>query len=95
LRRGGKWVPVSRPPVRFDSRCTYENFDEWLDLSIARIVTTLGAAAAIEVFSSLYATVRPPQALEHKQIFAALEKLCDPPREARGGIKLLSLRESE
>ena len=94
-KRGGKWVPVSRPPVRFDRHHTYNDLDEWLDLSIRRIVTTLGGAAAIETFSSLYATIRPIEALEHKRIFAALDKLCDTPRQGRGGIKLFTLREGE
>ncbi len=87
----GQWVPISRPPVRLDEGHTYSDLTAWLELSIARILGILGSASAIEIFSPLYATVRPWDALEHKQIFAALERLCGAPRPARGGITLFSL----
>jgi hypothetical protein len=41
-------------------------------------------AAAIELFSSLYATIHPWDALTHDDIFRALEHLCDEPRQRRG-----------
>ncbi len=89
-RKGGRWVPRSQPPVRFDAERSYSTFEEWLDLSIRRIVATLGSASAIEVFSSLYATVDPWDTLRHDDIFGALEHLCPPPQRRRG-IKLFSL----
>ncbi|HUU60337.1 MAG TPA: hypothetical protein VMZ50_12390 [Phycisphaerae bacterium] len=67
--------------------------ESWLELSIRRILKALGSAAAVEVFASLYATIDPWEALEHRRIFAALERLCGPGRQARGGVRRLSLRD--
>jgi hypothetical protein len=62
-----------------------------LQLSIKRILSTLGFAAAIEVFSTLYATIDPWEALPHQVIFRALDRLC---RESghRCGVELFSLK---
>ncbi len=84
-RVAGRWVPRSRPPVRLDAERTYATFEEWLELSIRRILATVGPAAAIEVFSSLYATIDPTDALEHERILDVLERLCGPPSSTRAG----------
>ncbi len=89
-KKEGQWVPRSQPPVRFDDRRAYASKEEWLHLSIERIISTLGPSAAIEIFSSLYSTVDPWDALEHEDIFAALEEMCAIPRR-RHGIRLFSL----
>lgn len=90
---GGLWVPCSRPPVRFDNRHSYANLEEWLELSLRRILTTLGRAQAIEIFSSLYSTIDPTQALRHDAVFEALERVCGPPRHGRSGFRQFGLRE--
>ena len=92
-KRHGRWVPQSRPPVRFDAERTYEDLAGWLELSVRRVLKTLGAASPIEVFSSLYATIDPWEALEHGEILAALERLCGRPRQKRGGMKHFSLKD--
>jgi hypothetical protein len=92
-RVGGRWVPHSRPPVRLDAQRSYGNLAEWLDASVRRILQTLGSASAGEVFSSLYATIDPWQALEHEQVFDALERLCGGGRPGRGGIRRFALAE--
>jgi len=79
-RASGRWIPYSRTPVRLDRQHAYEDFDEWLEMSIRRILVTLGRAASIELFSSLYATLAPWDALEHHQVFGAIERLCDKPK---------------
>lgn len=91
-RQDGQWVPLSKPPVRFDDEHEYATLDEWLTLSVTRILTTLGAAAAIEFFSPLYATLRPWDALEHRMIFDTLDRLCGEPRLFRGPVPLFKLR---
>lgn len=91
-RRSGKWVPRSRPPVRLDGQRSYRTLDEWLAASVERIVTALGSVAAAEVFSSLYATIDPWDALEHRRIFDALHALCGEGRIARGGARAFSAR---
>jgi hypothetical protein len=89
-RSGGRWVPRSRPPVRLDRDHAYRSLEEWLELSVRRIVRVLGRAAAVEVFSSLYATIDPWDALEHRQVLAALERLCGEPKSSPGGYRLFS-----
>ncbi len=91
-KKEGQWVPRSLPPVRFDHQHTYSSIEDWLGLSIARILCRLGSAAAIEIFSSLYSTIDPWEALEHGAIFNALERWCKPPRQRRG-FKQFLLRE--
>lgn len=92
-KAAGRWVPRSRPPVRFDSQSAYESLGEWLELAVRRVLTTLGSAAAIEVCSSLYATIEPPEALGHEDVLAALDRLCGPPKE-RQGLRRFSLKPS-
>jgi len=89
-KKARRWVPLSRPPVRFDHQQSYSNVDEWLHLSIGRVLSTLGSASAIEVFSSLYSTIDPWEALEHDAVFRALERLSQPPK-LRGGVRQYSL----
>ena len=83
-KKEGQWVPRSQPPVRFDGEHAYGALEEWLHLSIERIISTLGPSAPIEIFSSLYSTVDPWDALRHEDIFSALEEMCAPPRRRRG-----------
>jgi len=89
-RQEGKWVPRAQPPVRLDEEHSYADFEGWLRLSFERIFRTLDTAAAIEVFASLYSTLDPWHALEHKRVLAALEEWCDPPKRARGGVPRFS-----
>jgi len=88
-KRSGRWVPLSQPPVRFDREQSYSSVDEWLNLSIERILSTLGSASAIEIFSSLYSTIDPWNALEHDAVFKALEGLSESPKP-RGGLRQYS-----
>jgi hypothetical protein len=90
-KKDGKWRPLTKPPVRFEVDSTFVSKQEWVDLSLRRILTELGSAAAIEIFSSLYSTVEPWDALQHEEIFAAMERLCGDPRK-KGGMKLFSIR---
>jgi hypothetical protein len=81
--------------VRFDGQHTYADLDGWLELGIRRILAALGRCQAIEVFSSLYATIDPADALSHDAIFEALERLCGPPRSGRRGVREFSLHRAE
>ena len=89
-KQRGEWIPLTRPPVRFDDECRFASKQEWLDLGIRRILTTIGSATAIEVFSSLYSTIDPWEALEHDEILAVLEGFCDHPQR-KSGMSLFSL----
>ncbi|MFH1567743.1 MAG: hypothetical protein ABIL09_07055 [Gemmatimonadota bacterium] len=82
-RQGGRYVPLSQPPVRLDDERAYGTLPEWLELSVARILAALGRAQAVEVFSSLYATMEPWDALEHEAVFGVLEGI-GPCRVVRG-----------
>jgi hypothetical protein len=90
-KKNGRWEPLSRPPVWFDAEHGYDDLGGWLHLSIERILSTLGSAAAIEIFSTLYATIEPWEALRHQAIFEALERLCRASRH-RSGVELFSLK---
>ncbi len=61
--------------------------DEWLTGSITRILRRLDEATAVEVFSSLYATLDPWRALEHEVILTRLEELCTARRTASRSIR--------
>jgi hypothetical protein len=58
--------------------------------SVERVLSALGSAAAIEIFSTLYATIDPWEALRHQATFEALERLCRASRH-RCGVELFSL----
>lgn len=85
-----QWYPRSHPPVRFDNEHTYDDKEGWLRLSIQRILSTLQSALAVEIFSSLYATIAPWEVLTHTDIFSALEDVCGLPRR-RGRSQRFSL----
>jgi hypothetical protein len=86
----GQWYLRSQPPVRFDNEHTYDDKEGWLRLSIQRIISTLQSALAVEVFSSLYATIAPWEVLTHEDIFSALEDVCSASRR-RGRYQWFSL----
>ena len=90
-KRSGRWEPLSRPPVRFDGEHGYDDLEGWLRLSIEHSLSVLGSAAAIEIFSTLYATIDPWEALRHQAVFEALERLCRASRH-RSGVELFSLK---
>ena len=90
-KRHGRWVPCSRPPVRYDEHDTYDSLEAWLDLSVRKVLATLGRASAIEVFSSLYATIDPWDALEHRQVLDAIEHLGKSAGKVRKGVATYSL----
>jgi hypothetical protein len=90
-KKSGRWEPLSRPPVRFDGEHGYHDLEGWLRLSIERILSELGSAAAIEIFSTLYATINPWEALRHEAILEVLERLCRASRH-RYGVELFSLK---
>ena len=89
-KQGGEWIPLTRTPVRFDAEQAFSTKQEWLEMSIRRILGELGPATPIELFSSLYSTMEPWDALQHDEIFAALERLCDQPTQ-KCNMKLFSL----
>ncbi len=91
----GRWVPQSKPPVRLDARRSYSDLDEWLTLSIRRIGEALGTFAAVEVFSCLYATIDPWDALTHRQVFDAIDRLCGRGGRIVGKIRLFSLADRD
>jgi len=92
-RVSGRWVPRSLPPVRFDADRSYEDLSGWVDLSVRRVLEHLGRAGGVEIFSSLYATIDPPEALCHDDIFAALDRLCRLGPAGAAGARLFSLKD--
>jgi hypothetical protein len=77
--------------VRLDGERSYSSLSTWLDASVERIMGALGCAAAADIFSSLYATIDPWDALEHDQVFDAIERLCRPIRRRVHQVRLFRL----
>ncbi len=86
-RKEGRWVPQSRTPVRLDARRQYETFEQWLELSVGRVLEAFGEVAAVEVLSVLYATLDPWRALDHRDALAAIERLGLPGRSPAAGTR--------
>ena len=49
--------------MRFDAEHAFSTKQEWLEVSVRRIIHELGPATPAEIFSSLYSTIEPWQAL--------------------------------
>jgi hypothetical protein len=79
-RRGG-WVPVQKTPVRYSNSASYCCLDEFVHLSLERLLAELGEVAAVEIFSCLYSLVDPREALPHKAAFELIEEECLPYRQ--------------
>ena len=91
-RKSGQWAPCSKTPVRFDATEAYSDLSTWLDLSVRRLGESLGVFTAIEVFSSLYASLDPWDALTHDDVFEAITRLCRERRKLPGKIRGLELK---
>ena len=88
----GHWAPVQKTPVRFSDAQGYSSLAEFTTLCLERLFDELGEVTALEVFSTLYALVRPREALRQAQVFALLESLCVPSRR-RGKIPSFARRQ--
>ncbi len=73
-RQSGVWVPVQQAPVRYSEAAAYSSVEEFAELTAARLFAELGAVAAIELFSTLYAVTRPWDALSHDVALGILEQ---------------------
>jgi hypothetical protein len=76
-RQGRGWVPVQRSPVRYSETEAYSTVEEFAQLTALRLFADLGAVAAIELFSTLYALMRPWDVLAHEDVKAILEEQCE------------------
>jgi hypothetical protein len=72
----GKWVPIRQTPVRYSDEASYSSLREFLELSLEHLLTEVDETTALEIFSVLYAMVRPWEALSHGEIFALIEEQC-------------------
>ncbi|MGC9454872.1 MAG: hypothetical protein ACP5HU_08390 [Phycisphaerae bacterium] len=77
-KRQGQWVPVQQPPVRFSDDADFSTLEEFVQLTLERMLGELGKVCAVEVFSTLYALVSPREALRHEDILGWLEDRCLP-----------------
>ena len=77
-RKGGRWVPIRQIPIRFSEGQEFSSIDEFVLLCISRLLKQCGIITAVEVFSILYALLRPERVLSHVQIFALLETIALP-----------------
>jgi hypothetical protein len=77
-KQSGRWVPVQTTPVRYSRSASYSSLQEFIEITTDRLLDELGEATAIDLFSTLYATVQPPDALTHEEVFALLAQRCLP-----------------
>jgi len=75
-RHSGQWVPVQKAPVRYSESASYSSVAEFAGLCLSRLLEELGPLTALEAFSSLYALIEPPDALEHDAVLDLLETTC-------------------
>ena len=75
-KREGVWTPAQHPPVRYDESTSYNSLPEFLAICLDRLLADLGDATSLEIFSTLYACVRPRDALEHQAIFDLIDRRC-------------------
>ena len=73
-------VPQQKTPVRYARGARYSSVGEFCELILDRLLAELGAVAALEVFSTLYALVAPWDALGHDSVSAVLAEKCAPRR---------------
>lgn len=81
-RQEGDWVPLQKAPVRYSEGASYSSVPEFLTLCAQRLIEELGEVTALEVFSTLYACIRPWDALRHEDVIELLES-CTPARRFR------------
>jgi hypothetical protein len=79
-KQSGAWLTKQRAPVRFSRDAGYSTVEEFARLTVERLLEELGELAPIEVFSALYALVRPWEALRHEAVMALIEAACAPAR---------------
>ena len=79
-KRSGEWVPVQKAPVRYSEAASYSSVRDFAQICIERLMAELGEVTALEVFSTLYASISPWDALAHEGIFGLIEEKCVPHR---------------
>jgi hypothetical protein len=80
-KRSGQWVPAQRPPVWYTDSASYGSVEEFAEVCVDRLLEELGEVIALEVFSTLYASVRPGDVLSHRDIFDLISRQCVPSRQ--------------
>jgi hypothetical protein len=76
VRRDGDWTPARRSPVRYSDGLSFSAPTDLAAICLERLLSELGEVSALEVFSCVYAAVRPSKALPHRRILELLEAHC-------------------
>jgi len=79
-KREGDWAPAQKAPVRYSDTAAYSTVREFAELCVDRLLAELGELRAVEIFSTLYALIRPWDALTHEDVLALIEEKCAPAR---------------
>ena len=87
-RQSGSWLPVQQPPVRFSDDSEYSSVEEFARLTARRLLEEVGEVSVLELFSTLYALVRPWDALSHQDVLDLAGELCET-RRNRDRLTLL------
>jgi hypothetical protein len=75
-RQEGEWAPTRRAPVRYSEEVEFSSPRELAAICVDRLLDELGDASALEVFSCVYAAVRPSDALPHRELLGLIEQEC-------------------
>jgi len=79
-KRSGAWVPVQRTPVRYSDSSSYSSVEDFTRICADRLLADLTEVTALEVFSTLYVSISPWDALAHEDVLPLIEEKCVPLR---------------
>jgi len=82
-KRSGVWTPLQQAPVRYSDAASYSTVMDFARLCLDQLLAELVEVTALEVFSTLYATISPWEALRHSDVLAMIEEQCIPHRRQR------------
>ncbi|MGD8238220.1 MAG: hypothetical protein PVH68_06705 [Armatimonadota bacterium] len=75
-RHSGRWVPAQKTPVRYSESQSYSSVQDFVQLTVGRLLADLVSVTALEVFSTVYTALRPADAVTHADVFDAIEQVC-------------------
>jgi hypothetical protein len=71
---------VQKPPVRYSDAAAYTSATEFAALCIDRLLLELGEITALEMFSTVYSTIDPWEAIAHSELLDLVDRKCVPHR---------------
>jgi hypothetical protein len=76
VKRDGGWAVPSQNPVLFRGKEPFRTTGEWLPLFCRHYLTTYGEADPVEIFTAVYASIHPQEAISRKDMLGCLVAHC-------------------